>query len=88
MKPFRITSQVALGRDASGRYTKLVPASPPQVLAETLKGVTLNDAIRAARVPDRETGESAPNRKSGESTIYPDSIPWPAASSERKPFKV
>lgn len=88
MKPFRIAPQVTFGRDASGRYTKLTSTSPPQVLAETLKGVPLNDAIRAARVPDRETGEGAPNRKDGESPIYPDSIPWPVVGSDRKPFKV
>ena len=97
-KPYKITSQVQVGRTSDGRFTRLVAEAPPQVIDETIrKGVDLNAAIREARVPDRLVGTGAPKNVApiGAKTrapVYPDAIPWPKAGpvndANRKPFKV
>lgn len=98
MKPFKITSQVQLGRSGDGRFTKqLVAAAPPQVLDLTIdKGVRLNEAVNTSRVPDRAVGDGPKKDVAGPnarvpSPVYPDSLPWPKAGpvndANRRPFK-
>lgn len=96
-KPFRITSTAQVGRANDGKFTRLVADAPPKVLGSTVeKGIPLNAAIRAAAVPDRETGKGAPQNVAGpgspaKAPVFPDAIPWPKAGpvndANRKPFK-
>ena len=96
--PFRVATAVPeLGRLADGKFTKLVSASPPQVINKSIAGVRMNEVIREVAVPDRLVGSGAPKNVAGPSAdakapVYPDAIPWPAAGptndANRKPFKL
>lgn len=97
-KPFKLTTQAAIGRGEGGRFERLVSAAPPEVIRRTYEdGIELNQAIREAAVPDRLVGKGEPENVAGpgsraKAPVYPDAIPWPKAGpvndADKKPFKL
>lgn len=100
-KPFKLTtpSDAGIGRRPDGKFVRIASPTPAQVIdehgAET--GATNNEALRAARVPDREVGKGAPKDVSAPGAtapapVYPDALPWPEAGpindADRVPFKL
>ena len=98
-KPFKVTTEAALGRNADGRFTKLIPSTPMQVIDRSgTNGVPLPDEVRASQVPDRDVRVGvAPVNVAGPGAgapapVYPEALPWPEAGpnndANKLPFKV
>jgi hypothetical protein len=99
-KPFKLTTpEPTLGRRSDGKFVRIQAPLPAQVIAKNSAdtGATNNEALRAARVPDREVGDDEVKDVSGPNAnapapVYPDAIPWPEAGpindAGKVPFKL
>ena len=100
-KPFKINTprDAGIGRASNGQFVRVTAPLPAQVIdknsADT--GATNSEALRAARVPDREVGKGAPKDVGGPNAnapapVYPDAIPWPDAGpindANKVPFRL
>lgn len=84
--------QANVGRTVDGKFAKLERATHRAVAHEAKEDeVTVAEASRAARVPEKAVGSDTP-KMVGRDAVYEDSIPWPEAGptndAARPPFKL
>ena len=96
-KPFRVTGPsqaVTIGRLPDGRFRRLEAPEPAEIRKEALtSGETVEDIVRAKRVPHHPVGAAAPKTTDGApQPVYEDAVPWPEAGpvndAGRMPMKL
>jgi len=97
-KPFKLAnSESGPRREDAGKFVRM--PLPGQVIERfsATDGITNEQALRAARVPDRMVGEGAPKNVAGPgypapAPVFPDALPWPKAEpfndANKAPYKL